>query len=529
VRPGRIVALVIGSLMAIAGAGMLLGAAGIGLATAVWRDDDGYYEATLDRIDSSAVAVTTDDLTFDVDAGPPDWFLDLVDLDVRLRVSSGAGQDVFVGIARTADVDAYLAEVDHDVVVDVHRHEVELRNHPGGTDVTPPAQEPFWEVSSEGPGTQTIEWKAEGGHWTALVMNADASPGVVADVDVAARSGILVPLAFVLLGSGLVVLLGGVALIVWGAVGLRRPVVAGGPEPGAGPPVVPPPPPPGGVAAGSPPGVVPGAASGVPPGVVGVPAAGGEEPAPEPVSLTGALDPGVSRWQWLVKWFLAIPHLIVLFFLWIAFAVVWIIALFAVLFTGRYPRSLFDFSVGVLRWTWRVHFYAFTGGLGTDQYPPFSLDDDPSYPARLDVAYPEQLSRGLVLVKWWLLAIPHYLLLAVFLGSSGWWVDYGDGREVGRFAVPGLLGVATLIAAVALLFRGRHIRSLFDLIVGVNRWILRVAAYVALMTDRYPPFRLDQGEVETGSQDRTTDAPDPSAAAAGGQGSAASTTWGPPT
>jgi hypothetical protein len=512
VRPGRIVALVIGSLLALTGGAMLLASAGIGLATAVWRDDDGYYEATLDRIESDAVAVSTDDITFDVDSGPPEWFLDLVDLDVRLRVSSGDGQDVFVGIARTADVDEYLAGVDHDVVVDVDGRTAELRNRPGGTDVTPPGEEGFWVVSAEGAGTQTIEWEAEGGHWTALVMNADASPGVVVDVDVAARSGILVPLAFVLLGIGLVVLLGGVALIVWGAVGLRRPTGAEG-EPGA----VPPPPPPVPAVAGGPAGE-----------------AVAEELEPEPVSVTGVLDPGVSRWQWLVKWFLTIPHLIVLFFLWIAFVVVTIIAFFAVLFTGRYPRGLFGFSVGVLRWTWRVHFYAFTGGLGTDRYPPFSLDDDPTYPARFDVEYPEQLSRGLVLVKWWLLAIPHYMVIAVFTGGNGWWIE-GDGDDYGRVVWPGLLGVLTLIAAVALLFRGSHIRSLFDFIVGVNRWILRVAAYVTLMTDRYPPFRLDQGSHDPGA--RRSDGPgaaDGAAGAgseAGADGDAGAGTppaWGPP-
>jgi hypothetical protein len=72
-----------------------------------------------------------------------------------------------------------------------------------------------------------------------------------------------------------------------------------------------------------------------------------------------------------VKWFLAIPHYIVLFFLWIAALVAVVIAWFAILFTGRYPRGLFDFVLGVLRWTNRVAAYAFV--LVTDRYPPFSL------------------------------------------------------------------------------------------------------------------------------------------------------------
>lgn len=80
----------------------------------------------------------------------------------------------------------------------------------------------------------------------------------------------------------------------------------------------------------------------------------------------------LNRWLPLVKWFLAIPHLVVLFFLWIAAIVVVVVAWFAILFTGRYPQGMFDFVVGVMRWHNRVVGYAFI--LSTDRYPPFSLD-----------------------------------------------------------------------------------------------------------------------------------------------------------
>ncbi|MBU2535489.1 MAG: DUF4389 domain-containing protein [Chloroflexi bacterium] len=196
-----------------------------------------------------------------------------------------------------------------------------------------------------------------------------------------------------------------------------------------------------------------------------------------PVTLIGELTVPPARGWWLIKWFLAIPHIIVLAFLWVAFIIVWLIAFFAIVFTGRFPRGLFDFNVGVLRWSWRVEFYTYWA-LGTDKYPPFTLNSV-DYPADLQIEYPEKLSRGLVWIKWWLLAIPHYVVVSFF--------QPGGNR---RNNALGLVNFLAIFGAIVLLFTGKYPESIFKLVIGFNRWSYRFCAYVALMTDQYPPFRL---------------------------------------
>ncbi len=194
----------------------------------------------------------------------------------------------------------------------------------------------------------------------------------------------------------------------------------------------------------------------------------------EAVRVRGAID-APSNKLWLVKWcVLAVPHYPILIGLYLVYPLVVLAAGVAILFTGRYPRPLFDFNVGVLRWSWRVVNYRFPMNT-TDKYPPFSLKPQADYPGDLEVDYPEQLSRGAVLVKWWMLALPQIIMC---------------------WAMEAPLQVLCVISAVRLLARGTVSQGMFDLLMGIVRWRYRVAVYVSLMSDEYPPFRMDLGAAD---------------------------------
>lgn len=452
---GKIIAAVVAVILGLVAIGMLVGGGALIWAHTTQRDADGFLESPTYELESPGYAVTSGDI--DLAARPGDWWPgDLA--DVRFEAAASDNETpVFVGIGPSSDVEAYLDGVSRDEVTRLGRaDDVGYDSFSGTAVAAAPGDQGFWAASASGAGTQTITWDVAAGEWSIVVMNADGSANVAVDFTAGARIGILLGIGFGLLIFGLMFGVAAAAMLVWAVSPPSR-------EPAEGPDAIAP-------AAGVAPAVAPAGAY--------------------PLMIEGQLDPQLSRWLWLVKWLLAIPHFIVLAFLWAAFALLTIAAFFAILFTGRYPRGIFDFNVGVLRWTWRVSYYSYSA-LGTDEYPPFTLQDV-EYPARLDVAYPEQLSRGLVLVKWWLLAIPHYIVVGLFTSGLVWWTADFDGDSILELG-GGLIGLLVFIAALALLFTGRYPRGLFDLIMGLNRWVYRVAAYAALMRDEYPPFRLDVG------------------------------------
>jgi hypothetical protein len=454
---GRVAAVVIGSILTLVGVAVLVAGC-----TGVWadqtqRDQDGYLSTPREPFHTPTYAMTTKSLDL-VKSDTPDWLVSKRVLG-KVRLQARSQRPLFLGIAPTGRVQAYLGRVRHDVITDVSYDpfSYDVRRIAGGAPAAPPGKERFWDKSSSGRGTVDLVWNVRHGKWTVVVMNADASPSVTARMSAGAKLRFLLWLSVGLLLGGALLIVGGALLIYAGA--RTRPAAAA-------------------VAVG---------------GAAAPAAAEGAAATVYPVAVRADLDRALSRWLWLVKWLLLIPHFIVLAFLWIAFGVLTVVAGFAILFTGRYPRGIFDFNVGVLRWTWRVMFYGYWA-LATDRYPPFTLAEVPGYPASLEVAYPARLSRWRWLVKW-LLAIPHLVLVAVFVGVWGFgWAPFGS--EVRGPGIAGLVGILTLVAGIVMLFTGRYPPAIFEFITGLDRWVLRVAAYVSLMRDEYPPFRLDMGPRE---------------------------------
>jgi hypothetical protein len=197
-------------------------------------------------LESPTVAVTGEDVKFSAEPGSPDWVIDAIDLDVRLRATSlDPDRPIFIGVARQADVDIYLDGVAHDRITRFDDEFPAYQRTPGSDEIDPPVDQLFWVESATGTGQQELVWEATGGRWAAVVMNADGSADVAATLTIGARSDIVLPLALVLLGLGLALTTAAVVLIIVGASGARREPPTGGTAPEAAPPVGAAPPEPG--------------------------------------------------------------------------------------------------------------------------------------------------------------------------------------------------------------------------------------------------------------------------------------------
>ncbi|HEY4558862.1 MAG TPA: DUF4389 domain-containing protein [Enteractinococcus sp.] len=465
-RPWNWVLLVVGVLLTALGLGLVIGGAIIAGAEAAQRDGQ-YLTLETERYQSTGYAIITPRLIVDPGTTASTDSIQLEDVaSFQVRVTPVIpDQEIFVGIADASDVATYLDDVPHAVLEEEMTWgpkgqppddwswekdtDDSLQEVAGTQTPAAPAEQDFWAASTSGTDTQELTFDLQEGQWTMVAMSADGSRPVWIDLQAGARTELLDPISPGLWIAGLVGLVIGIPLLLLGAAGLGRDITPAGPP------------------------------------------ARNFGQTVYPLAFVGQLDGRLSRWLWLFKWLLAIPHYIVLALLGFALMITTIAAGIVILFTGRYPRSWFAFVVGVLRWNWRVGFYSYAA-LGTDRYPPFTLALT-DYPAELTVPYPERLSHGLVLAKWWLLAIPHLLIVAILTGGAV--LGIGATDTITGWGLS-LLALLVLIAAIALLFTGRYLPGLFALVIGLNRWTYRVSTYVLLLRDEYPPFRLEQGPTD---------------------------------
>jgi hypothetical protein len=185
------------------------------------KGDDGYLKTDTERFHSSTRALATDNL--DVDLGDADWLAQSDDLGkIKVTAESREGKPLFVGIARTSDVEDYLAGVPYTTVddVEVSPFEADYTRHAGNRHPVSPEHAGIWQESSQGTGRQAIDWEIDDGDWSIVVMNADGSLGVDADVSAGANVPFLDELGWSAIGSGAFALVIGLGLI---ALAVRRP------------------------------------------------------------------------------------------------------------------------------------------------------------------------------------------------------------------------------------------------------------------------------------------------------------------
>jgi hypothetical protein len=223
----RIALILTGGLSALIAAALLAGGA-FALVGEIEKEDDGYLTSETHRFEADTRALTTGNL--DLDLGDADWLVETDALgSVKVSAESREDKELFVGIARTSDVQRYLGNVPHTTVDDVETSpfdadlaptDVEYTRHSGERRPEAPEHAGIWAASNQGDGRQSIEWKVEEGEWSVVVMNADGSVGVDADISAGADLPFLNEIGWTALGSGSIALAIGLTLIVLGA---RRP------------------------------------------------------------------------------------------------------------------------------------------------------------------------------------------------------------------------------------------------------------------------------------------------------------------
>jgi hypothetical protein len=476
-RPAKIAAIVGGVLLVLIGLALLLPGGFLLWLHGTQRDSDGFYTTPSRVLTTNAYALTTPD----VDLGSEPWtwvWLPKGDAAaVRIQAESTGDAALFIGIGPTDRIAEYLSGVAHDevkVTGSAPWHaSVEYRRIDGEAPRSAPAQQDFWVATAEGSGSQTLDWPVQAGRWTAVMMNVDGTAQLTAAVTLGARFGALVYIAIGITVGGVVLLAVGILLIVLGARRRRT-------EPPAGPALLATSPP-------SQPTSMPAAQDPQAPVAPMAPMAP-QSPQTPPSSAYSAFpltftvdypDRPLNRLSSFFRCLWLIPigiiaglvasgtisaHGMDYSWSWGVGGLLFAPVLLMLLFRRKYPRWWFDWNLNLTRFLMRVTVY---GQLLRDEYP--STDEEQA--VHLDFPYPDaqQLSQGLPLIKWFL-AIPHWIVL-FFL-----WIG----------AV-----VSVIIAWFAILFTGRYPRGLFDYVVGVNRWSLRVNAYaILLITDEYPPFSL---------------------------------------
>jgi len=454
---GKVALLVFGIIFLLVAVGLMFAGGTLIWVDQALKDDEGFI--TTDDIDLEPGTPGTQ-VTHAIITRPADidleekWVWGVIDLaTIKVEVkNNNSSKQVFIGIAKESDVEDYLNSVSYNEITEfrIHPYRVYYEYHAGSSEPEEaPTDQEFWEVSSSGAGTRSLEWELESGTWVLVLMNADGSAGI----DLSGSIGIKVPwiiwLGIGLLIGGIVVLIIGVLMVYFAA---RRPMVSGGTK---------------------------GTVSSISDDSGTVIA---EKSNGYPASLDiDYPDRALNRLSTFFRIIWIIPIAIILGLvtspLWsesdgcsyqyAAGGILFLPIILMLLFRQKYPRWWFDWNVALTKFAARVYAYL---ALLRDEYP--STDEDQA--VHIEIAYPDakqDLNRWLPLVKWFL-AIPHYFVL-FFLSIAAL--------------------VYVVIAWFAILFTGRYPRGLFDFVAGLFRWYLRVAVYAFLLTtDRYPPFSLSE-------------------------------------